>query len=243
MFASMYENGADSRTWAKELVWLCRVPDRRWYSRYPADLSPPSQPWRWEGCSGSRAGTTGDQGWKSQRLSSKQKQRNSGQCGRVPAGDFNARHLNRDRIIPWEQGRDNERSGLEILTQSYKQKQRNSGQCGRVPSWISQYFPSNKRQEKTGVSHGIIAGTMEDQGWRSQRQPYEQKQRNSGQCGRVPSWRSQHLPSNKRQENSVGAWQGRWRSRIGDLNASHLNRNRGIQGNVEWAPAGDLNNF
>ncbi len=64
---------------------------------------------------------------------------------------------------------------------------------------------------------------MEDQSWRSQRQSFEQKQRNLGQCGRGLSWRSQRLPYYWRQENSVGAWQGQWRTRAGDLNANHKN--------------------
>jgi hypothetical protein len=41
----------------------------------------------------------------------------------------------------------------------------------------------------------------------------------------------------------MGAGQGQWRTRAGDLNASHPNRNREIQGSVEGAPARDINTF
>jgi hypothetical protein len=41
----------------------------------------------------------------------------------------------------------------------------------------------------------------------------------------------------------MGAWQGQWRTSAGDLNASHINRNRGIQGSVERSSARDLNTF
>jgi hypothetical protein len=88
-----------------------------------------------------------------------------------------------------------------------------------------------------------MAGTIEDQGWRSQRQSSKQTHRNSGQCGRGPSWRSQPLPSNQRQASFMGAWQGQWRTMTGDLNASHLIRNREIQGSAVGIPAGDLNPF
>jgi hypothetical protein len=41
----------------------------------------------------------------------------------------------------------------------------------------------------------------------------------------------------------MGAGQGQWRTRAGDLNASHLNRNREIQASAQGAPSGYLNTF
>ncbi len=177
---------------------------------------------------------------ETQHQPSKQKQRNSGQCGRGPS--WRSQHLppkkRRDRRIPWEQGRDNGGPELEISTPFIKTETEEFRAVWKGPSWRSQHLLANQRQ---GEFRGIMAGTWEEQGWRSQRLSYKQKQRNSGQCERIPSWISQYLPSNQRQENSVGSCKEQWSTKIGDLNASYLNRNRGIRGSVEGAPAGDLN--
>ncbi len=50
-------------------------------------------------------------------------------------------------------------------------------------------------------------------------------------------------PNPGTEKAAVGAGQGQVGTRAGDLNASHLNRNRGIQVSAEGAPAGDLNTF
>jgi hypothetical protein len=48
-------------------------------------------------------------------------------------------------------------------------------------------------------------------------------------------------PNPDAEKAAVGAGQGQGGTRAGDLKASLQNRNRGIQGSLEGAPAGDLN--